>query len=153
MARPEYETVAKAMREAKTGDEMTRAWFGLRPRADGAPAEIAGSALDFYSKAKPEMMANANRLYTEIIDRGILDPKTMFLVIIACYMMNEHWEGVLPQCCNARAAGASEEEIMEVAAVMAYAKVKMNAVDTAAALQKAFASDVFKGTGRRTAEG
>ena len=150
MSRPEYESVVKVVKEAANASEMTAAWFGLRPRGNEALSERTGSPLDFYAKNKPEMIVNANRLYTEILDRGILDPKTMFLVIIACYMMDGHWDGVLPQCCNAKAAGASREEIMEVAAVMAYAKVKMNAVDTAASLAPALESQVFMDTVRRT---
>lgn len=150
MARPEYEAVVRAMKQATNGQEAMSAWFGLRPSGDASAPPPGPSSLSFYAEQKPEMIANANRLYTEILDRGILDPKTLFLVIISCYMMNEHWEGVLPQCCNAKAAGASDAEIMEVAAVMAYAKVKMNAVDTAVALQKALESEVYRHTIRRT---
>ena len=33
---------------------------------------------------------------------------TSYLLLVGLYMMNNHWEGVLPQACNARAAGASK---------------------------------------------
>ena len=65
-------------------------------------------------------------------------------------MMDNHWQGLLPQVYNAKAAGATEEEIMEVAAVMAYAKAKMNMVDTCAAMTEAFANPAFKSIIRLT---
>ena len=57
----------------------------------------------------------AQNQLTGLLDRGILDPKTRYLLLVGLYMMNNHWDGVLPQACNAKAAGATDEELMEVA--------------------------------------
>ena len=111
MVRPQEVKVLKAMKEAKTAEEMTRSWMTQRPDYAGSPS----GGFDFYIKRKPEMVSTyAHNQLTQMIERGILDPKTRYLVILACYMMANHWEGLLPQCCNAKAAGATEEEILEV---------------------------------------
>ena len=141
MVRPEEEKVLKAMKEAKTAEEMTRSWMAQRPGYEGSPS----GGFDFYIKRKPEMISTfAHNQLTQMVDRGILDPKTRYLVILACYLMVEHWDGVFPQCCNAKAAGATEEEIMEVAFLTCYATGKSKMVDTGLALGKAFESPTFK---------
>ena len=86
----------------------------------------------------------AHNQLTQVLDRGILDPKTRYLIILACYMMEDHWRGLLPQCCNAKAAGATEEEIMETAFLACYAVSKAKMVDTGGALAEVFESPSFK---------
>jgi alkylhydroperoxidase/carboxymuconolactone decarboxylase family protein YurZ len=141
MVRPQEKKVLKAMKEAKTAEEMTRSWLTQRPGYSGSP----GAGFDFYIKRKPEMVATyAHNQLTQMIERGILDPKTRYLVILACYMMANHWEGLLPQCCNAKAAGATEEEILEVAFLACYAVGKAKNADTSQALARALESPVFK---------
>jgi len=112
MARPGYEKVAKAMKAAKTGAEMTGSWSTQRPGTKSS----GGGGLSFWAEKKPEMIYTfAHNQLTQLVDRGILDAKTSYLCILAAYMGGNHWEGLLPQCCNAKAAGATDEEIMEVA--------------------------------------
>jgi len=45
-------------------------------------------------------------------------------------MMEGEWGGLLQQCCNAKAAGATEEEIMEVAFIANYSVSKHMLVGT-----------------------
>ena len=149
MVRKGEEKVLKAMKEAKTAEEMTRSWRTQRPGYEGPPRK---DPLDFYIKRKPEMVFTyAHNQLTQLVDRGILDPKTRYLVILACYMMENHWHGLLPQCCNAKAAGATEEEIMEVAFIACYAVSKAKMTSSAVALSEVFASPTYKNTRKREA--
>lgn len=139
--RPEELKVVKAMKKAKTAEEMTQSWFTQRPGYEGSPA----AGFDFYIKRKPEMVSTyAHNQLTQMIERGILDPKTRYLCILACYMMANHWDGLLAQCSNAKAAGATEEEILEVAFIVCYAVGKAKNADTSNALAKVFDNPVFK---------
>jgi alkylhydroperoxidase/carboxymuconolactone decarboxylase family protein YurZ len=141
MARPEEKEVLKAMKAAKTAAEMTQSWFTQRPGYEGD----AGAGFDFYIKRKPEMVSTyAHNQLTQMVDRGILDPKTRYLCILACYMMANHWGGLMAQCCNAKAAGATEEEILEVAFIVCYAVGKAKNADTSQALAKVLESPTFK---------
>jgi alkylhydroperoxidase/carboxymuconolactone decarboxylase family protein YurZ len=147
MVRPQEAKVLKAMKEAKTAAEMTKSWFTQRPGYEGSP----GAGFDFYIKRKPEMVSTyAHNQLTQMVERGILDPKTRYLVILACYMMANHWDGLLPQCCNAKAAGATDEEIMEVAFLACYAVGKAKNADTSQALGKVLESPVFKNVKKLT---
>src|SRR3989337_2959652 len=104
MARPEEVHVAETMKKAKTGDEMRKSWHAQRPGFTDPPVP---SNLDLYAERKPEMISTfAHNALTQLVDRGILDPKTRYLVIAGCYMMIGEWGGLLQQCCNAKAAGA-----------------------------------------------
>lgn len=142
MVRPEEVKVLKAMKEAKTAEQMTRSWSAQRP---GDKPGSASQDLDLYIRRKPEMVYTyAHNQLTQMVERGILDPKTRYLIILACYMMENHWNGMLPQCCNAKAAGATEEEIMEVAFLACYAASKAKNVDTCQALAKVFENPAFK---------
>ena len=147
MVRQGEEKVAKAMKEAKTAEEMVSSWYTQRPGCDRLPGK---DPLELYTKRKPEMVFTyAHNQLTQLVDRGILDPKTRYLVILGCYMMEDHWQGILPQCCNAKAAGATEEEIMEVAHIACYAVSKAKLVDTSMALAKAFENPDFQKTQRQ----
>jgi alkylhydroperoxidase/carboxymuconolactone decarboxylase family protein YurZ len=86
----------------------------------------------------------AQNQLTGLLDRGILDPKTRYLLLVGLYMMNSHWEGVLPQACNARAAGASDEELMEVAFCVCYSVGKAKLQESGACLDKVFKSPTFQ---------
>ncbi|MBI4329648.1 MAG: hypothetical protein HY673_00020 [Chloroflexi bacterium] len=140
--RPEERKVLKAMKAAKTGKEMRTSWHAQRP---GFHDPAGPSSLDLYTERKPEMIRTfAHDALTQLVERGILDPKTRYLVIIGCYIMEGEWGGLLQQCCNARAAGASDEEIMEVAFIANYAVSKHVLVGSSGALQKAFNDPIFK---------
>jgi alkylhydroperoxidase/carboxymuconolactone decarboxylase family protein YurZ len=83
-------------------------------------------------------------MLTQLLDRGILDPKTRYLILVALYMMQGHWDGVLPQACNAKAAGATDEEIMEVAFCVCYSVGKAKMQESGACLDKVFASPTYQ---------
>ena len=143
MPRPEYKKVLKAMKEAKTGEQMTKSWGTQRPGYE--PSGRGGGALGLYIKRKPEMIrTHAHNALTQMVEREILEPKTRYLVIIGCYMIENHWTGLLAQCCNAKAAGATEEEIMEVAHLACYAVSKAKLVDSSIALKQVFENPSFK---------
>jgi alkylhydroperoxidase/carboxymuconolactone decarboxylase family protein YurZ len=144
--RPEEVKVVKAFKAAKTAKEMTDAWWTQRPGSFPPPGS---SPISYWEKRKPEMVFTyAHNQLTQLIERGILDPKTRYLVIIGCYMMEKHWRGVLQQVCNAKAAGASDEEIMEVAFICAYANSKSKMVETAECMRDVLESPSFKATKR-----
>ena len=148
MPRAEERVVADLMKQATTGEEMLQAWFAQRPGfEDEGPADghTIADLLRLWIERKPEMIKlGAHNQLTALIDHGVLDPKIRYLVILACYMSIRHWDGILPQACNAKAAGATEEEIMEVAQIACYAVSKDKLVETGAALAKTFASPVFQ---------
>jgi alkylhydroperoxidase/carboxymuconolactone decarboxylase family protein YurZ len=147
--RPEEKKVLKAMKEAKTAEEMIASWFVQRPGYEGSSA----AGFDFFLKRKPEMISTfAHNQLTQLVERGILDPKTRYLCILGCYIMANHWDGLMAQCSNARAAGATDEEIMEVAFIACYAAGKAKNADTSNALGKVLDSPTYKKVRRLTEE-
>ena len=143
MPRPEEEEVVKAMKAAKTGAEILESWAmqrpGYKPGGKGDPT------LDFWGDNKVEMLHTyAQNPLTQLLDRGILDPKTRYLLLVGLYMMNNHWDGVLPQACNAKAAGATDEEIMEVAFCVAYSVGKAKMQESGACLDTVFNNEMYK---------
>ena len=144
MVRKGEEKVLKAMKEAKTGEEMVRSWLTQRP---GFEWPAGTDPLTLYTKRKPEMVYTyAHNQLTQMVERGILEPKTRYLIILGCYMIAEHWRGVPWQVCNAKAAGATEEEIMEVAHIVCYAVSKAKLTVSANVLNEVFASPEYKNT-------
>lgn len=142
MPRPEEVEVVAAMKAAKTGEEILASWAKQRPGYGKPPDD---PTLDFWVENKPEMLFTfAQNQLTQLLDRGILDPKTRYLILVACYMTNNHWDGVLPQACNAKAAGATDEEIMEVAFCVCYSMGKAKMQESGACLAKIFASPTFQ---------
>ncbi len=142
MPRPEEVEVVEAMKAAVTGEEVLASWAKQRP-GYGKPAD--DPSLDFWVKNRPDMLHTyAQNQLTGLLDRGILDPKTRYLLLVGLYMMNNHWEGVLPQACNARAAGASDEELMEVAFCVCYSVGKAKLQESGACLDSVFKSPTFQ---------
>ena len=142
MARPEEAKVVKAMKEAETAKDMVMSWATQRP---GASMEGALNGLRLYLEKKPEMVHTfAHNQLTQVVDRGILDPKTRYLVILGIYMAHRHWRGLMPQCCNAKAAGCTDEEIMEVAFLADYGASKTWLVESGEALAEVLESPVYK---------
>ena len=96
MPRPEEVEVVKAMKAAKTGEEILASWAmqrpGYKPGAKGDPTPgLLGP------QQGPEMLHTfAQNQLSQLLDRGILDPKTRYLLLVGLYMMNNHWDGVLP---------------------------------------------------------
>ncbi|HLA80751.1 MAG TPA: carboxymuconolactone decarboxylase family protein [Thermoleophilia bacterium] len=143
MPRPEEVEVVKAMKAAKTGEEILASWAmqrpGYKPGAGGDPS------LDFWVKRRPDMLHTyAQNQLTGLLDRGILDPKTRYLLLVGLYMMNDHYDGVMPQASNAKAAGATEEEIMEVAFCVCYSVGKAKLQETGACLDAVFSNPMFQ---------
>ena len=142
MARPEDVEVAKAMKEAKTAQDMVLSWATQRP---GASMERALDSLRLYLEKKPEMIETfAHNQLSQVIDRGILDGRTRTLVILGIYMALRHWHGISPQCCNAKAAGCTDEEIMEVAFLADYGVSKTMLIEGAETLAEVFESSMYK---------
>ena len=149
MPRPEEKQVAEAMKNAVTGQEILESWAmqrpGYKPGAKGDPS------LDFWVEHKVDADGRPVMLHTfaqnqlsQLLDRGILDPKTRYLLLVGLYMMNNHWDGVLPQACNARAAGATEEELMEVAFCVCYSVGKAKLQESGQCLDSVFNNATFQ---------
>jgi alkylhydroperoxidase/carboxymuconolactone decarboxylase family protein YurZ len=139
--------VLKAMKAAKTGEEMVLSWMSQAP---GRDKKKDLESLRLFIEKKPEMIqAYAHNQLTQITDRGILDRKTRYLVIIGIYISQRHWRGLLPQCCNARAAGATDEEILEVAFLANYGASKTWLVEQAEALAEVFENPTFQAIKKR----
>lgn len=142
MAKPEEVKVAKAMKEAKTAQDMVLSWATQAP---GRDMSRALNGLRLYVEKKPEMIETfAHNQLTQVIDRGILDRKTRYLVILGIYMALRHWRGISPQCCNAKAAGCTDEEIMEIAFLADYGVSKTMLVESGEVLAEVFESPMYQ---------
>ena len=126
------------MKEAKTGRDIVMSWGG---QAKGRSMERSLAHFKLYTERKPEMLDTfAQNPLTQIVERGILDRKTRYLVLLAIAMAREVKEGVISQWANAKGAGWTEEEMMEVAFMAAYQAGKGSIAFTAEALTEAFQS-------------
>jgi len=142
MTRPDEMKVVKAMKEAKTAREKILSWGTQRPETG---MDRALHVLRAYVDRKPEMIETfAHNQLTQTTERGILDKKTRYLVLLGIYMSLRHWQGINAQCCNARTAGCSEEEILEVAFLANYGASKMMLVESSMALADVFESPTYK---------
>ncbi|MCX8032771.1 MAG: hypothetical protein N3B14_05210 [Thermoleophilia bacterium] len=143
MARPEEQKIVEIFKAAKTGEDILAAWAAQRPGYK--PSGAGDPSLDFWVKRRPDMLHTfAHNQLTQLLDRGILDPKTRYLLLVGLYMMQGHYDGVLPQACNAKAAGATEEELMEVAFCVCYSVGKAKLQETGACLDKVFSNPMFQ---------
>jgi len=142
MARPDEIEVVKRMKEAKTGEDMVNSWIGQAP---GRDKREAADSLRLYLERKPEMIETfAHSQLTQVTDRGILDRKTRYLITIGIYMALRHWRGLLPQCSNAKAAGCTDEEIMEVAFLANYGVSKTMLIEGGEALANVFEDPAYQ---------
>ena len=147
MTVPEDAGVLKAMKDAKTGEEMVLSWLSQAP---GRDKKKDVHSLRLYTEKKPEMIeAFAHHQLIQMTERGILDRKTRYLVIIGIYITQRHWRGLLPQCCNAKAAGATDDEILEVAFLANYGASKTMLVEGAEALADVFENPTFQAIQKR----
>lgn len=140
MARPEEIKGVKAFRDAKTGEEMIRAWAFQTP---GRNVEQLVELFKFYTEDSdiglPMFKRYAHDTLTEIMDRGILDRKTRELVFIAIQLVwPDAGVGVTAHVQNALAGGVTKEEIMEVAACVCYEVGKRTVGYTCINLGEAF---------------
>ena len=142
MPRPEEAEVVEAMKAAVTGEDVLAAWAKQRPGYGKPPDD---PSLQFWVDNRPDMLhMYANNQLTALLDKGVLDPKTRYLLLMGLYMMSGHWDGVLPQACNAKAAGASDEELLEVAYCVCYSAGKAKLQESGACLDKVFGSPTFQ---------
>lgn len=135
MAKGEYADVVKTMKEAKTAKDMIMSWT---TQGEGKSAERDLKIFKLWMERKPEMIETfAHNMLWRVIDHGILDPKTRTLVTLGVAMANGALDGVIAQCGNAKGAGATEEEIMEVAWIACYQASKGKLAFTSFALAEA----------------
>ncbi|MFC1929691.1 carboxymuconolactone decarboxylase family protein [Chloroflexota bacterium] len=126
MARPEEAKAVKAFKDAKTAEEMVRSWASQSPGRDIEPVV---QACRYFIDKRPDLIERyAHRGLQEIMDRGTLDRKTRELVFIAILLQMESELGLVAHVANAKAAGATEEEICEVAAIVCYEAGKHTSV-------------------------
>ncbi|MBI2853409.1 MAG: carboxymuconolactone decarboxylase family protein [Chloroflexi bacterium] len=136
MARPEEAKSVKAFRAAKTGKEMVYSWGSQSP---GRNMEPTYNRLKLFADKAPWLIESyCHKPLADIMDRGILDRKTRELVMIGMMLTMNSAGGVAAHVANAKAAGVTEEEILEVAALACYEQCKVKAVDCSAALADAF---------------
>jgi alkylhydroperoxidase/carboxymuconolactone decarboxylase family protein YurZ len=136
MAKGKYKNAVKAMKEAKTPLEMIHSWT---TQGEGKTPERDLNHFKFWAERKPEMIETfAHNILWKGIDRGILDAKTRTLATLATSMAIGSLEGVIAQTANAKGAGATEDEIMEIAWAVCYQVAKSKMAFIGEALQKAF---------------
>jgi len=137
MARPEEAKAVKAMKEAKTARDMVMSWGAQTP---GRDMEHTLELFKLYVERKPEMIEVFCHTPTmQPADRGILDRKTRELVLLGILMAMGSKEGIFAHIANGKAAGCTEEEMMEVAYLAAYQACKNNVAMTCEALTEGFA--------------
>ncbi len=136
MAKGEYAKVVKAMKDAKTPKDIVMSWT---TQGDGKGAEHDLKLFKFWMERRPEMIEIfAHNMLWRVIDHDILDPKIRTLVTLGIAMANGAVDGVIAQVGNAKGAGATEEEIMEVAWIACYQASKGKLAFTSIALNEAF---------------
>ena len=137
-----YEKVAKGMREAldKGPAAIVESWLLQRPGAE----KFKGEGPVLWNQ-KPEMVRrHVGEILADLVEEEILEPKTRYLIILACYMMIGHWQGLMPQMSNAKAAGATEKEMMAVANICCYAAAKDMLTHSWKYMNEVLESDQFK---------
>jgi alkylhydroperoxidase/carboxymuconolactone decarboxylase family protein YurZ len=143
MVRKGTEKILKAFKDAKTAEEMVKSWDAQRPGFEAPPAK----ALRVWIERKPEIIEDfAHVQLIRMLDKGILDPKTRALIKVALCIWDDHWFGILPEACSAKAAGATEEELMEVAYLVCAARCKMKMTRTSGPMTDIFENPLFKST-------
>jgi alkylhydroperoxidase/carboxymuconolactone decarboxylase family protein YurZ len=136
MAKGEYIKVVKAMKNAKTAEEKIRSWA---TQGDGKDPNRDLGLFRFWAKRKPEMIETfAHNILWQGIDNDVLDPKTRTLCTLAIAMALKSRDGVIAQSGNAMGAGATEEEIMQLAWLACYQSAKGMMAFTCDAIDEAF---------------
>jgi alkylhydroperoxidase/carboxymuconolactone decarboxylase family protein YurZ len=134
MARLKEAEAIKMMEQAKTGEDMVRSWATQISAAD---MESLLEHWKLWIDKKPDIIESyAHRPLKEMMARDILDCKTRELLFIALFLAWESVGGVVEHCQKAKAAGAMQEEIMEVAAVVSLANQMRRALETSAMLSE-----------------
>lgn len=113
------------MAEAKTGAEMLDSWQELVGNGD---IEDIKEVFRIYADKMPDTLKHfTNQPLVESLERGVFDPKTRELVLLAMLAGMQCGPGVVFHIQGAIAAGATEEEIMEIMFLSAYEHAKVQA--------------------------
>ncbi len=135
MTRSNSDELVDAIKEARTPEEMVRTWLA---QTSGVDTEAAVARLKLWIQRRPDIIERAYKLYTDIVERGLLDQKTRELCFLAMALQEAKPDSVVEYCQKAKAAGATDEEIMEVAAVICYGAGKRSGVNTSIMMTEAF---------------
>jgi len=84
------------------------------------------------------MIEAAHRLYVDIVTRGVLDRKIRELCFLAMALQEGKAESAVEHCQKARVAGSTEDEIMEVAAIVCCGAGKRSAARSSIMMTEAF---------------
>ncbi len=136
MARPEEAKAVQAFKDAKAGEEMVRSWGAQSP---GREMDSLVDVYRLFIDNRPDIIETwAHRPLQEIMDRGILDRKTRELCFLAILLAWQRHYGVIAHVANAKAAGVTDEEILEVAALVCYEAGKCASSNCSLSLTEAF---------------
>jgi alkylhydroperoxidase/carboxymuconolactone decarboxylase family protein YurZ len=129
MATTKEAEVVKAMKEATTGQEMVESWAKFFP---GGDEEIVKEVIKqnknifrVYIEKAPHMLETfPQKPLAEVVERGILDPKTRELILVGMLAVMGRTGGLIFHILAAVCHGATEEEIMEIIFLAAYEQAK-----------------------------
>jgi alkylhydroperoxidase/carboxymuconolactone decarboxylase family protein YurZ len=135
------------LKEAKTGSEMIRSWGYAFTGGGSDPAHEELAKKSIYARRIPDLIKDYGHYPTiHSLERRKLDPKTRALIQIACYCINCHWSAIGHWAISAKRAGATDDEILEAAAVANFANSKSKMVETDIVMSAVFNDSVFKAT-------
>lgn len=130
------EALSKALKGARTVDEMVESFAAALPGGDEETVkeliELNKKAFSVFIDKKPHMWEEyAQKPFYNMVDRGILDPKTRELICTGIMMALRRRGGTIFHMLSAICNGATEEEIMEVAFLTCYVqpKIQMTAIN------------------------
>jgi alkylhydroperoxidase/carboxymuconolactone decarboxylase family protein YurZ len=136
MARKEEAKSVQAFKNAKTPKEMVYAWASQTP---GRPIEKEWAAIESVANRMPDIFEYyTHRGLEKMMDKGTLDRKTRELVFIGIMLALNEQPGMAAHVANARAGGVTDEEIMAVAEIAAYAGSKVAMMRAMFSLKNAF---------------
>ena len=124
------------MKDAKTAEEMLEAWQELV--GDGDISDFK-EVFSIYAKKMPDIIKRyCHEPLVASNERGILDVKTRELVLVGMLAAMGCGFGVIFHIMGAKAAGCTEEEIMEVIYLSSYEHAKVSAANLAESVAEGF---------------
>lgn len=125
-----------SMKDAKTGEEMLESWQELVGDGD---IEDVKAAFQIYAEKMPDIIKRyCHDPLVASENRGILDKKTRELVLVGMLAAMGCGFGVIFHIMGAKAAGCTEEEIMEVIYLSSYEHAKVSAANLAESVAEGF---------------
>jgi alkylhydroperoxidase/carboxymuconolactone decarboxylase family protein YurZ len=121
----------KKMKGAETAPDMIKSWGFAFEGDKGDPGHNEYAKTSIFAKKIPDLIADyGSNPHIHLMERGKLHPKIKALIHIAIYCINGH-SAVAHWAVAARQWGATDDEILEAAAVatIAYSKSKMVDID------------------------